>query len=203
MKGLSRTTILTLGFLTAMSFQSIVANAAEEAAVPAAGTQVAAPQAIKIGYVDFNRVKNESKAGSEAQKAGSAMIKEKQDRFQKMQDDLAKLIDEAEKLNSERKSSLLSPEAAKKKEELLKQKRDRIEKDGKALQRFKADAEEEVEKKGIEVSKQFTEDLVTVINKFGKEEGYTLILDRAAVLYAPEAVDVTDRIIKAFNEMKG
>ncbi|MGA2192870.1 MAG: OmpH family outer membrane protein [Nitrospirota bacterium] len=46
------------------------------------------------------------------------------------------------------------------------------------------------------------DEVQAVIGKFGKEEGYTLILERSVVLYAPEAVDVTDRVIKAYDETR-
>ena len=195
--------LMISGLVIAFSLGVSQAGAGEGPAAQPDGAAPSNAAAIKIGYVDFMRVRSESKAGIDAQKADEAMIKNKQDQLVKMQDDYTKLLAEAEKLNNERQSSLLSADAAKKKENDLRQKQDKLARDGKELQRFKADAEEEIEKKRAEVVKQFQVDLIGIINKFGKDEGYTLILDRAVVLYAPEAVDVTDKIIKAFNVIKG
>ena len=203
MKGFFKAAALVSGLLVAMIFCVSQVLAGESPAEKPVGPVASSAQTIKIGYVDFIRVRAESKAGINAQKADEAMIKDKQAQLLKMQDDYTKLMAEAEKLNNERQSSLLSAKAIKEKEDALRQKQDKLAKDGKEMQRFKADAEEEIEKKRNEIYKQFSEDLVNIINKFGKEEGYTLILDHAVVLYAPEAVDVTDRIIKAFNDMKG
>jgi Skp family chaperone for outer membrane proteins len=43
-----------------------------------------------------------------------------------------------------------------------------------------------------------------VIQKVGADEGYTLILDKNEniVLFASKAIDVTDRVIKAYDAQK-
>jgi len=146
---------------------------------------------IKIGYVDFNRVRAESKAGIAAVKSVETMLKDKQAQLDQRQKELEKLLSEVEK-----GSSLLS-------EDVKRQKEDKLQKDYKDFQRFKTDSEEEIEKKRNEILKQINDELVAVISKFGKEEGYTLILDRSVVLYAPEAVDVTDKVIKAYDASRG
>ena len=58
----------------------------------------------------------------------------------------------------------------------------------------------------IEVSdaqNKFQEQLIRVINQFGRDEGFTLILERntAGVAFAAEAIDVTTAIVDKFNEM--
>ncbi len=145
---------------------------------------------IKIGYVDFSKIQQESKAGKDAIKTIEKMFKDKQTQLDQRQNELEKMMQELDK-----QSAVLSPE-------VRKQKEDKLQREYKELQRFKSDSEEELNKKKAELAKSMYEDVAGIINKFGKEEGYTLILERSVVLYAPEAVDVTDKIIKAFDESK-
>jgi Skp family chaperone for outer membrane proteins len=46
--------------------------------------------------------------------------------------------------------------------------------------------------------------LQKVIKKLGEEEGYTLILmkNENFVLFASKAIDITDRVIKAYDAQK-
>jgi outer membrane protein len=145
---------------------------------------------IKIGYVDLAKIQSDSKAGKDALVTIEKMFKEKQTQLDQRQGELEKMMGELDK-----QSSMLSAD-------VRRQKEDKLQKEYKDLQRFKSDAEEDLNKKKAEVAKQMYDEVNTVINKFGKEEGYTLILERSVVLYAPEAVDVTDRIIKVYDTTK-
>ncbi|MBI5189999.1 MAG: OmpH family outer membrane protein [Nitrospirae bacterium] len=145
---------------------------------------------IKIGYVDFQKVQGDSKAGKDIIKSMETMLKDKQAQLDKRQDEIEKMMQEIEK-----QSSVLSSDVRKQKEE-------KLQKEYKDLQRFKSDSEEDLNKKKAELLKQMVEEIASVINKYGKEEGYTLILERSVVLYAPEAVDITDRIVKAYDATK-
>jgi len=146
---------------------------------------------IKIGYVDFSKVQTESKAGMSAMKTIEAMFKDKQSQLDQRQAELEKAMNELEK-----QSPILS-------EDVRRQKEDKLQKDYKDLQRFKQDSEDELNKKKNELAASMFKDVDEVIKRYGKEEGYTLILERSVVLYAPEAVDITDKIIKAYDESKG
>jgi len=165
----------------------VKAAAKPQAAIPAAA---AISGDIKIGYVDLNKVQTQSKAGKDAIKNVEKMFKDKQAQLDQRQDELEKLLQELDK-----QAAVLKPD-------VKKQKEDKLQKDYKELQRFKSDSEDELNKKKAEIAKQLFDEIAAVINKFGKEEGYTLILERAVVLYAPEAVDVTDKIIKAYDDTK-
>jgi outer membrane protein len=145
---------------------------------------------IKIGYVDFSKIQQESKSGKDAIKTIEKMFKDKQTQLDQRQNELEKMMQELEK-----QSAVLSSD-------VRKQKEDKLQKEYKDLQRFKSDSEEELNKKKSEIAKQLYEEVAAILNKFGKEEGYTLILERSVVLYAPEAVDVTDKIIKAYDATK-
>lgn len=146
---------------------------------------------IKIGYVDFAKLQTESKAGMNAMKSIEAMFKDKQAQLDQRQAELEKAMQEFEK-----QSPILS-------QDVRRQKEDKLQKDYKDLQRFKQDAEDELNKKKNDLATEMFQEVNDIINRYGKEEGYTLILERSVVLYAPEAVDITDKIIAVYDESKG
>jgi Skp family chaperone for outer membrane proteins len=41
-----------------------------------------------------------------------------------------------------------------------------------------------------------------LMDKIGKEEGYTMILDRSMVIYGNKEIDITNIVIKKYNESK-
>jgi outer membrane protein len=181
MKKLMGMVVLT-GLMFVTPYLSSAADAPRDAAPAQAG--------IKIGYVDLQKVQQESKAGKDAYKTMEKLFKDKQAQLDQRQNEIEKMMGELDK-----QSALLATEVRKQKEE-------KLQKDYKELQRFKSDSEEELNKKKAEMAKQMFQEVSAVINKFGKEEGYTLILERSVVLYAPEAVDITDKIVKAYDDSK-
>ncbi len=144
----------------------------------------------KIGYVDLQKALNESEGGKRAKSSLEEIIKAKQ-----------KIIDERgaeiEKLKSEmdKQASLLSAEA-------LKKKQDELDRKIREYKRFVQDSQEEVKKKEAELTKEILNDLVKVVQQIGKEENYTIILEKAEglILYADSAIDLTDKVIKRYNE---
>jgi outer membrane protein len=173
--------VVFTGLVFVMPYLSFAADAPKDAPAQAG---------IKIGYVDFSKVQQESKAGKDAYKTIEKMFKDKQTQLDQRQGEIEKMMGELDK-----QSAVLAAEVRKQKEE-------KLQKDYKELQRFKSDSEEELNKKKAEIAKQMFQEVSGIITKFGKEEGYTLILERSVVLYAPEAVDVTEKIIKAYDVSK-
>jgi outer membrane protein len=147
---------------------------------------------FKTGVVDLNKVLNESDAGKCARIDLEGLIKSKQSQI----DEKGKA---AEKLKNdmEKQASILTPDARKAKEEEL----ERLVRD---YQRLVTDANAEVKKKENEVMGSILGELKELIAKVGRDEKYTLILEAvpAVVLYYDKALDITDRMTKAYNESK-
>jgi outer membrane protein len=147
---------------------------------------------FKTGVVDLNKVLNESDAGRRAKVDLEGLIKSKQSQI----DEKGKA---AEKLKNdmEKQASILTPDARKAKEEEL----ERLVRD---YQRLVTDANAEVKKKENEVMGSILGELKELIAKVGRDEKYTLILEAvpAVVLYYDKALDITDRMTKAYNESK-
>lgn len=155
----------------------------------AAATAMAA-EGMKIGYIDLQRALVESDAGKKAkvdldavEKSKKAVIDEKVKSINKIEEELGK------------QSSVLSPEARKVREEEL----ERLQRD---FQRLVADARAELQKKEQELTDAILKDMSDIVDVYGKEEGYTIIIRSEVILHAKKELDITDVIIKKFNETK-
>jgi outer membrane protein len=69
------------------------------------------------------------------------------------------------------------------------------------LQSFQEAANRELELEYASATKEFQEKLIVTIDTFGKDEGFSLILDRSQVAWFTQAIDVTSAIVDRFNRM--
>jgi outer membrane protein len=149
-----------------------------------------AAEPIKIGVIDAKKCVEQTEAGKKIY----ATFKEKADRIQK---DLDARKNEIIKMREDlsKKSNLLGTEARRDKEKDLL----RREEDFRDLAREK---EAEYQKEQGSAFQNLSNELFGVASKIAKEEGYTLILEaRTGVVYFISAIDITDRVIKTFNEI--
>ncbi len=155
-------------------------------AVPAA----IAADAMKVGYVDLQKALNLSAAGKAAKEKMKAKFKDYDVDVQKKQDELKKLKDELEK-----QAMLLSAEARAAKERDYQQK-------VKDYQRLTKDIQEELQRTDADYTRKILEEIFKVVQQIGKQEGYTLILEKteSSILYASDGIDMTDRVIQAFDK---
>ena len=155
-----------------------------------AGAALAAE--TKIGFVDLQKALNLSVAGKGAKEKISGKVKEYETLVESRQEELRKLKEELEK-----KALLLSESARADKERDYQQKL-------KEFQRFTKDIQEELQQKDNDFTKQILEELFKVIKEVGEKEGYTLVLEQSesSILYADEKINLTDKVIKAFDAKK-
>ncbi len=147
---------------------------------------------MKIGSVDIQRAVNECNAGKEAKKS---LMKEA-DRFQhqiaEKQKELQALKDALEK-----QAPMLNAEARSAKEKDYQAKiRD--------FQRWGEDHQNDLNQKRMEIERNIAIGLQKVIQKVGADEGFTVIFENneQVVLYTSKAIDITDRVIKAYDAQK-
>lgn len=149
-----------------------------------------APQATRIGYVDLQRILARSQAGVQARE----LLEKDKVGMQKQLDghkvELDKLRDELEK-----KGQLLSADARR-------DKQDQLERKLRDAQRLAGDLEKELQKKEQTMGAKILRELEGIFSRVGKEKGYALILERrqAGVVYGAPEVDVTEEVIKAFDD---
>jgi outer membrane protein len=151
---------------------------------------VASAAEIKLGYINLRKVQSDSIAGKEAIKTLEDLVKDKQAQIEQRKNEIQKMQQELDK-----QSAVISAAERSRRQ-------DKLQRAYKDYQRFASDSEDELAKKKEELASKMFDEVAAVIEKYGKEEGYTLILDRSVVLYAPEAVDITDKIIKAYDDTK-
>jgi outer membrane protein len=155
-----------------------------------AGTAEAA--GTRIGYVDVQRVLVRSVAGVAAREQLERDKVTMQKDVDSRKTEVDKLRDELEK-----KGLVLSGEARREKEETLQRKvRD--------LRRLAEDLEKELQRKEQQATQRILGELTGVIEKLGKERGFLLIVERRSggVIYGDPEADVTDEVIKLYDQEK-
>ncbi len=163
--------------------------AAAQQPAPAAGSA----SSVRIAYIDVQRVLARSSAGVAAreqlEREKGGMQKEMDGKRQ----ELEKLRDELEK-----KGPLMTADARREKQETFERKR-------RDAARMMDDYQKELEKKEQLLLQRVLQDLSGVIDRVGKERGCYLIVEKrgASVLYASNEADLTDEIIRAYDQQPG
>jgi outer membrane protein len=149
--------------------------------------------ASKVAFVDVQKVLVRSVAGVAAREQ---LEREKAT----MQKDVDNRRTEVEKLREEleKKGLVLSADAKREKEETLQRKvRD--------LRRVVDDFQKELERKEQGLTSRILQELTSLIERIGRERGYLMILEKrgASVIYGDPEADITEDVIKVFDQDKG
>jgi outer membrane protein len=153
---------------------------------------VLAEDFTKIGLIDLQRCLQESKEGQKV----SQILQKKKDDLQKRLDTRQRELLELKK-ELDKQAMMLSMDAQEGKKRTIERKTRELE------YLYKDLNEEMVRLQGKEKQRIFKE-LEKVIEKIGSEENYKLILGKrvGGVLFFSESIDVTDQVIKAYDQMK-
>lgn len=143
----------------------------------------------KIGVVDFQKILETSNAG----KAAQAEINK---HGKKMEEDLKQKGAEIEEMKKriEREALVISKEMREEKEREFRIKVN----DLKALQKkFMADFKQQE----ATLVKKIQKEVFELVETMGKAEGFLMIVERreGGVLYAPNTIDITDKLIQKYN----
>jgi outer membrane protein len=160
---------------------------------PAAPAAPAAPGAAKIGFVDVQRVLARSAAGVAAREQLERDKATMQKEMDGKRQELDKLRDELEK-----KGPLMTADARREKQDTFERKR-------RDAARLADDFQKELEKKEQGLLQRVLQDLSGVIERVCKQRGYFLVVERrgASVLYAAAEADLTDDVIRAYDQETG
>ena len=149
-------------------------------------------EGVKIGVVDIQKVLNISEAGKGArnQMAGEMEkirkeIVGKERELDKLKEDLGKrgaVMSETARLDGERDFQLKLRD----------------------LQHFRQDVEQEFKLKDQALTRQILRSIEPIITKIAEEGKFTLILEKndPAVAYSSNTLDLTEEVIKIFNQQK-
>ena len=146
----------------------------------------AAGTSAKIGFVDLQRTLFETGAGKKARARFEKEKKTKQAALDKKQKDFQRYAAELDK-----QRILLESKPDK-----LAQRQRELEKKYVEVQQTYAKLERELSEAQAKLIKEILGKAGPVIQSIAKREGYTMILDRSAVLWAADAADLTDKVNK-------
>jgi outer membrane protein len=151
------------------------------------GGQAWAAQSLKIGVVDVQQVLNQSQRGQVVkQKLEQERIGRQKD-LDARQQELVKLQGEYEK-----QAPVLSEQAKREKKEGLERRfRD--------ARRIAEDANRDFDKKVREAEMETTREIFAVIQEYGKDQGFSVILERSSIVFGAATVDVTAEVIKRYD----
>ncbi len=148
-----------------------------------------AAEPVKIGYVDIQRVIDESTLG---QQANAKLRKD----FERRAAELKNMDKELENVRKEldSKGSVMSAERRRQLEEEFRR-------DRRDFKRADRDNREEFNIKGKQLLVDILPKIVKAVQAIGKERGYTLILQNKPeiLLYLADRVDVTSEVIARLN----
>jgi outer membrane protein len=153
------------------------------ALLAALGGLPAQAQEMKVGFVNVAKVFD---GYVKTQASDSALEKEgkqKEAELEGRMNELRKLRENLE---------LLGDEARESKTREIEQKAD-------DLQRFRANTARDLRRERDKIAKDLLDEIQVALDEFAKANSYTLILDSRALLYAENAHDITDQVLKVLN----
>ena len=146
----------------------------------------------KIACVDLQKVLRNSKAGAVALQQMQEQKNKYEEEFKKRQADLNKLKEELAT-----QTMMLSDSGKAQKEYEFQVK-------GRELQRFQQDAQEDLKWREAMLTKQILSEAVSVVQKVGKQGGYSVILEKneEVLLFVDPENDLTEQVIQAYDAGK-
>ena len=152
-------------------------------------TTVVASTALadSIAIVDMQGAVMQTEDGIRAQATLKKLFDRHQQELDAKQTQLTKVRSDIEK-----QARILSREALNRRMEAWQ--RDMVQ-----LQTVFVDYEKELQKKQTELTAPIIQRIVVIIARIAKEKGYDVVIDKQAAPYARPDLDLTDRVIQAYN----
>lgn len=179
-------------------FASALLGLSALTATVAPALAVDTPKAVAI--VDYEKVLHSSKIFSQTSVAFNNKYKAKVDQMSARNDALAKedaaILSAKQKLDADIKSGKVTAASLKKREKEL---NDRIKIFQEKVAKFQQDAQlleqERQRENQIELNK-VEESIRKIISEYATKNGYTIVIDSAAVIYSQAGLNITDDVIK-------
>ncbi len=146
-----------------------------------------AAQPLRIGVVDIQQVLNQSQKGSAVRQKLDQERAARQKDLDAKQQEVMKLQADLEK-----QAPLLSEQAKREKSEAIQ----RMVRDAR---RIAEDSNRDFEKQVREAETDITREIFAVIQEYGKDQGYSSIMERSTLIYSSPSVDITAEIIKRYD----
>jgi len=146
-----------------------------------------AAQTIRIGVVDVQQILNQSQKGTGVKQRLEQERSVRQKDLDARQEEVMKL-----QADFEKQAPLLSEQAKRERSESIQRKR-------RDALRMAEDGNRDFEKRVREAEVDLTREIFGVIQEYGKDQGFTAILERGTVIHHAPSVDLTAEIIKRFD----
>ena len=144
----------------------------------------------RVAVIDVNKVLMNSTVGKTAYERLKKMQDDRVAQAKKLDDDIAQL----DKDINEKKLTLS--------EEKLADMTKRLSDKKIAMQRFAQDADRELGEARDRAMQELNQKIMPVVDQVGKEMGLAAIFNKfeSGLIYASDAIDITDTVVKRFNE---
>jgi outer membrane protein len=152
--------------------------------------QVVVADELKIAVVDLQRALTTTKQGKSAQEKLEEDVKKAQGSIEGKK----KEIEKAQEAYNKQKESLNQKARADKEEQLITMEKE--------IKRLLQDSQEGLRRKNNQLVGELVKKLRVIIEDIGKEDSYSMVLERSsqAVIYADKSIDITDEVIKRFDD---
>ena len=179
-------------------FPSIFFMFAHASDVESAGT--------KYAVVNIQRVLQTSKGGRTARSFLEREKKRLQNVFQKRNENLAKISKKVRdlQLEIEQKSAIWRPEERERKAFELRSQRREFARENDNLRRLVRESERDLQDRGRIATEKVLKEIRVIVEDIGKQDGFDVIVDSASggVLFRSPKVDLTERVIKLYDQKK-
>lgn len=145
----------------------------------------------KIGVVDLQRALNEVDEGATAKKALKKEFDAKQKQLDTRQAELKTLKDELDA-----QATMMTPE--KKQEKVADLQRKLVE-----VQQLYMQLQQDLSKREAEATQQIFQKMGVILGQLGEEQGYAAIVEKSAMPYFKPSLDVTNELIRRYNNAYG
>jgi outer membrane protein len=161
---------------------------------------------LKVGIVDLDRSLKESDAGKQALQT----LKQFRDKVMKEINEKKRVKDQKETTLKDLQTELttqsvvLSEAAKRDKEESYRRQVRELRRFIDDSNRFIEESERDLREREAELTSRLLRDLLDIIKAIGREENFTIIFEKNErfLLFAADAIDLTDKIIKRFDTAK-
>lgn len=150
-----------------------------------------AAEEVKIGYVDLQRALNEVTEGATAKAALKKEFDEKQKTLDNKQTELKGMKEELDA-----RGMMMTPEA---KQERMGQLQQKL----METQQLYVQLQQELSQREAAVTGEIFQKMGTILQAMGRAADYTVIVEKSAVLYAKNHIDLTNELIRKYNESYG
>lgn len=174
-----------------MRLNSAFARNIVQSGLLATATLLAAPSLIadvKIAVVDSQRAVLETEDGLRVQAQLKKIFDEKQRELDAKQNELQK-----ERQELEKQRTTMKPE-------VLQQRAEKWQAEAAQVQQMFMEYNRELQRRQGELMQPILNQTLVAVQRIAKAEGYSIVIERQAAAYVQSDLDITERVIRAYNE---